>query len=307
MVKVSLGLPVYNGERFLNEAIASALGQSFDDLELIICDNASTDATWRICEEAAAADDRVVIHRNPENIGAAANFNRTVELASGTYFKWVAHDDLIASDYLEKCVGLLDADPSLVHCHSEIQVVDDGGALVRHYDPELSQVGSISPSERFEDWTRISHWCLDVFGLMRTDVLRRTHLIAPYIASDRSLLAELGLHGRFARVPEELFFSREHTQRSIRAMPLHQRAAWFDPSKPKRIAFPHFRLWYEYVRLVRAAPISSEERRACYQVLIEWGPRHRKRLLRDMKSFVRTLMALAQERTIRPEDGTDGS
>ena len=219
MVKVSLGMPVYNGERFVDEALRCVLDQTLDDFELIICDNASTDRTVEICEEVTGGDPRVTIHSSPSNIGAAANFNRTVELASGEYFKWVAHDDLIAPDYLEKCAEILDDDPAAVLCHSDVRIIDSDGELIRRYHPEFQHVGSSNVADRFSEWAAIAHRCFDVFGLIRMDTLRGTHLIAPYIASDRSLLAELGLRGTFVRVPEPLFLSREHGDRSIRAMP----------------------------------------------------------------------------------------
>lgn len=300
MVKVSLGMPVYNGERFVGEALRCVLDQTLGDFELIICDNASTDRTMEICEEVAARDDRLTVHRNSSNIGAAANFNRTVELASGEYFKWVAHDDLIAPDYLEKCAALLDSDPSLVLCHTDVKIVDAEGELIRLYDPELDHVGSSNVADRFADWSKISHRCFDVFGLIRMDALRQTHLIAPYIASDRTLLAELGLRGTFVRVPEVLFLSREHDDRSIRAMPLHQRAAWFDPSTHGTFKFPNFRVWLEYVKLVRQAPLTNDERRACYWVLLKWIPMHRRRLLIDVKSAVRTAIGIVQSRKLSP-------
>ena len=300
MVKVSLGMPVYNGERFVGEALQSVLGQTVGDFELIICDNASTDRTLEICDEVAGGDPRVSIHRNSSNIGAAANFNRTVELASGEYFKWVAHDDLIAPDYLEKCVALLEEDPALVLCHTDVKIIDAEGELIRDYDPELDNIGSSDVADRFADWARISHRCFDVFGLMRMDALSRTHLIAPYIASDRTLLAELGLLGTFARVPEPLFLSREHDDRSIRSMRLDQRAAWFDPADQGTFKFPNFRVWLEYVKLVRQAPLTGDERRACYVVLLKWIPIHRRRLLRDLKSAVRTAIGILQSRKLRP-------
>lgn len=300
MVKVSLGMPVYNGERFVGEALRCVLDQTLGDFELIICDNASTDRTMEICEEVAARDDRLTVHRNSSNIGAAANFNRTVELASGEYFKWVAHDDLIAPDYLEKCAALLDSDPSLVLCHTDVKIVDAEGELIRLYDPELDHVGSSNVADRFADWSKISHRCFDVFGLIRMDALRQTHLIAPYIASDRTLLAELGLRGTFVRVPEVLFLSREHDDRSIRAMPLHQRAAWFDPSTHGTFKFPNFRVWLEYVKLVRQAPLTNDERRACYWVLLKWIPMHRRRLLIDVKSAVWTAIGIVQSRKLSP-------
>lgn len=306
MVKVSLGMPVYNGERFVEEAIRSCLDQTLDDFELIICDNASDDRTVELCERAAAGDERVTIHRNSSNIGAAANFNLTVDLATGEYFKWVAHDDMITPDYLEKCARVLDEDPEVVLCHSGVRIVDSDGETIREYDPELEHAGSADVADRFADWAAISHRCLDVFGLIRMDALRKTHVIAPYIASDRSLLAELGLLGTFARVPEVMFLSREHDDRSIRSMPLHQRAAWFDPSNKSTFAFPHFRLWYEYIGLVREAPLTPAERRACYLVLLRWLPIHRRRLAMDLKSAARTAAGIAAATWQRSGEPTDG-
>ena len=96
---VSLGMPVFNGERYLATAIESVLGQTFDDFELLLCDNASTDATGDICRSFAGADPRVRYIRNPENLGAHPNFNRAFELATGRFFKWASHDDALPDPY----------------------------------------------------------------------------------------------------------------------------------------------------------------------------------------------------------------
>src|SRR5262245_31410059 len=118
--RVSIGVPVYNGERYLRECIDSILGQTFRDFELILSDNASTDATRTICEAYATRDPRVRYYRNEQNLGACRNFNRCVELARGDYFLWAAHDDAIAPEYLARCVEALDRDPSVVLSHSDV-------------------------------------------------------------------------------------------------------------------------------------------------------------------------------------------
>lgn len=286
--RVSIGLPVYNGEAFVAEAVRSVLDQTYRDIELIISDNASSDRTVEICEEFAAWDDRVTVLRAGQNVGASANFNRTVAAASGEYFKWIAHDDVIGPRYLEMCVERLDADPSIVLCQTGVRIIDSGGRPIREYDPHLDQADSTDVARRFADLAATSHRCLDVFGLIRSDALSATHLIAPYIASDRTLLVELALRGRFCRLSEIAFFSREHDRRSIRAMPLHQRAAWFDPNRTGRYAFPHFRLWLEYMRLIAQARLTARERLDCAAVLAAWIPRERRRLLRDLRSALRT-------------------
>src|SRR5215207_1517689 len=106
--RVSVGLPVYNGENYLAEAIDSVLAQTYQNFELIISDNASTDSTEEICRDYAARDRRIRYFREPQNRGAAWNFNHTFELARGEYFKWVAHDDVIGPQYLARTVDQLD-------------------------------------------------------------------------------------------------------------------------------------------------------------------------------------------------------
>ena len=110
--RVSIGLPVYNGERFLVQAIESVLAQTFEDFELIVCDNASTDASGAIAQTYVERDSRVRYFRNASNLGAARNFNRTFELSRGEYFKWLAADDLIAPTYLERCLAALGPRPT---------------------------------------------------------------------------------------------------------------------------------------------------------------------------------------------------
>ena len=94
--RVSIGLPVYNGDNYLAETLDSILAQTFTDFELIISDNGSTDRTEAICRRYAAQDHRVRYVRNPSNLGAARNYKRAFELARGEYFKWNGHDDPLA-------------------------------------------------------------------------------------------------------------------------------------------------------------------------------------------------------------------
>ena len=124
---ISVCLPVYNGGSFLEETIESILGQTFTDLELIISDNASTDDTEKICCRFAERDSRIRYFHNPENLGAARNFNITFELARGRYVKWQGHDDPIPPDFLEHCVAVLDNDPSVVLAYGRQIAIDEHG------------------------------------------------------------------------------------------------------------------------------------------------------------------------------------
>lgn len=286
--RVSIGLPVYNGERFLSEAINSLLAQTFKNFEIIICDNASTDRSEEICQSFVRQDERIRYYRNPQNLGATANFNRTVELASGEYFKWAADDDICAPDLLQRCVEVLDKDSSVVLCQSEVTFIDENGKFIKNYDSKLYNFNSQEPHLRFADYIRKDHWCFDVFGLIRVDALKRTPLIASYAESDRNTLAVLSLLGRFHRIPERLFFSRDHSERSIRKHSKTSfRTEWFDPAKRGRVAFPHWRICLEYVRDVTRTKLPLKQRIACYVHILRWIRSNTRFLKRDVRVAVR--------------------
>jgi len=102
---VSIGMPVYNGAKFIREALDSLLAQSFRDFELIISDNASTDETQSLCEAYARQDSRISYIRQAKNLGAVPNFLFVLRQSRGTYFMWAAHDDIWAANWLETLVN----------------------------------------------------------------------------------------------------------------------------------------------------------------------------------------------------------
>jgi glycosyltransferase involved in cell wall biosynthesis len=287
MPRVTIGLPVYNGERFLEETLASLLGQTFRDLDLVISDNGSTDRTPEICRAAVARDSRVRYHREEVNRGAAWNYNRVAALATGEYFKWAAHDDLITPDYIARCVEILDRDPGLVLCHADDQDIDDTGAHVdrRRFShiPSSERASSPFPHDRFRKLIRLDHDCEYVFGLIRLSVLRRTALIQSYTDSDRTLLGELALYGRFHEIPERLFLHRHHGGSSGRAFPIaggwHERTAWFDPAKAGKMHFPQWRQVAEYFKAIFRARLGPAETARCLFWFCALFGRHRARHL----------------------------
>ena len=152
---ISIGLPVYNGEDFLRATIDSILAQTFKNFELIISDNASTDSTEAICREYAAKDKRIHYYRNEHNLGAAPNYNRVFELSTGKYFKWAAHDDLYAPEYLEQCVKVLENNPSIVLCYSPVIFIDNQGKQLRKSASELLNLRSPKAQERFQEYLEL--------------------------------------------------------------------------------------------------------------------------------------------------------
>lgn len=295
--RVSIGLPVYNGERYLRQAIDSILAQTFTDFELIISDNASTDATAEIGQTYAAQDARVRYHRNAVNLGAARNYNRLVELAAGEYFKWASHDDLIASEYLERCLAVLDRQPAAVLCYPQACFIDADGQFLAA-DPFGLELRAPRPRERYAAYHqrfRHSRKCNAVFGVMRTAILRRTAMIGNYVASDEVLLGELALHGEIVEVPETLFFRRDHPGSSVRAYRIEDRLAWFDPARQGQLNLPTWAWLNGQIGAVRRAPLPPLERLACAQTLGRWGWRNKRRLYNEgllaLKTWARPLPA----------------
>jgi glycosyltransferase involved in cell wall biosynthesis len=288
--RVSIGLPVYNGERFIAEAIECALGQTYRDIELVICDNASTDGTRAICESYAASDERVRYHRNAENLGAARNFSRTFELARGELFKWLPADDLMAPDCIERCVAALNATPAGVLAYTQACGIDETGRrLQRSVHPvALEEQGdAVERFRRFREEHDFRHgvraWpMLYVFGLIRSSVLRETGLIAPYVNSDSNLVYELLLAGRFVEVADDLVFFRHHEHSySEYALDAKQRQQFFDPqSRAVRSAWLHEkRLHLAHTATILTSRLSLREKAALLVYSATW-PRRRRELER---------------------------
>ncbi len=207
MSRVSIGLPVYNGARYLARAIESLLAQDFDDFELILSDNASTDGTEAICRRYADSDRRVRYSRNPVNVGAAPNFNLAFSLSRSPYFAWAAYDDSWAPGFLRQCVAALDARPDAVIAHPWVRVEDfDGHAFAEQPGEFLDETADVV--ERFRACVH-DHWApLAVYGLIRSSALQKTQMFKSFMGSDKVLLAELSLLGPFIQVPGVLWTYR---------------------------------------------------------------------------------------------------
>lgn len=271
--RISIGLPVFNGENYLGAALDALLAQTYTDFELVVCDNASTDATEAICRRYAAADSRIRYYRNPSNLGAGANFNRVFELSTGTYFKWAAHDDLIGPTYLERCITALECQPDAILAQSLVGIIDAAGALHDVADNDLQLAASTRPSRRFAALARQPRHCWEQFGLIRRDLLAKTALIAPYSWSDVALCAELALLGRFVLVPEVLFFNRHHTARFSQTVLFDREASWRWWCRPdghtrSRIDLcPTWQIQINFARMIPKHLADRRERRRAYTAL----------------------------------------
>lgn len=268
--RVTIGVPVYNGENYLEETIASLLAQSYADFELIIADNASTDGTQAICQSFAAQDARIRYVRNAHNVGAAPNFNQLVDLARGNYFRWNAHDDPVAPTHLARCVKALETDPDAVVAFPRTILIDGNGRILEYHDDRY-HLRADTAHERLREFFGLSLWCHPVFGLLRTDMLRRTGRIGSYLSSDRVLLGELALWGKSHEVPEHLAYRRLHAGISVWAQQTPEDLLeWFDPAASRRFFHGRRKLFVEYVRAIWRAPLSRSERVACQREVMSY-------------------------------------
>ncbi|MGH6945513.1 MAG: glycosyltransferase family 2 protein [Geminicoccaceae bacterium] len=266
--KVTIGLPVRNGQSHVAEAIESILAQTYINWELILSDNSSTDDTEIICRRYAAREPRIRYYRQLDNVGAAANFNRTLELATGQYFKWAAHDDALEPTWLQRCVNALEADPGAVLCQSLVTVVDERGQCLETYNHAAFGTGHARQSARLAARLEARR-CMDVFGLIRTEVLRESAQIASHLGADRTLLVELALRGRFALVPEYLFRNRSHAERFTRRVRgAADQLAWYDPRKAGQRALRTWTLYATCLKLIRRDVPERAERLRCYLHLV---------------------------------------
>lgn len=270
--RLSIGLPVYNGEEYLSESLDALLGQTYEDFELIVSDNASSDGTQDICRRYAAKDSRIRYLRLPRNVGATPNHNLVFTQSHGELFKWASHDDLYGRDLLRRCVDALDEHPEMILAHSGQAVIDEAGRVKVPYDYTLATDSPRAP-ERFRSLL-FEPGGDDFYGVLRADVLRRVRPLDSYHHADRTFVAEIALHGPFHQVPELLYFRRDHPTRAERANPgKRARCANLDPRRSGPL-HPTPRLLAEYVwgfvAAIRRAPLSSADRRACYGHLSAW-------------------------------------
>lgn len=283
--RVTVGVPVFNGEAFLEETLNSLLAQTYADFEIVVSDNGSTDRTEEICRTYAARHSRIRYVRSELNRGAAWNHNRLVELSTGELFKWNSADDVCAPEFLARCVEALDRDPCAVLACANVMEIDESGApLTSRTIP--AAVTSEDGVERFARHVQLDHLCTHIYGVIRSSVLRRTDRIGSYTDSDRVLLAHLALFGHFIVLPDVLFFNRHHANRSTEVyVGWRSRTVWFDPAAANRRLFPFWTEFFAFWNVIDRSPLSYPARARCRLVMLKWLWDYKKYLFYEDLSY----------------------
>lgn len=215
---ISIGMPVYNGAKYIREALDSLLAQTLSDFELIISDNASTDETRKICEEYAGKDQRIRYICQDKNLGGGFNFNYVFFQAKGRYFAWLACDDTLEPNFLEKTTQYLDQDEDVVVCACDFKLVNEHGELIR-----IERLEGIYPST---DWSYsqehffmfpLTNVYFSIYGVFRrqkivdSGIKNKTTWLGLSSGNETPFLCRVAALGRIVAIPEVLRVYRVHS------------------------------------------------------------------------------------------------
>lgn len=284
--EISVGLPVYNGARYLHAAVEDFLGGTHGDFELILSDNHSTDETEEIGREYARLDRRVRYVRNVTNVGALPNADRAFALARGRFYCLAAYDDRHAPDFLEKLLGALHAAPEAILAYGFCEMIGEEGEAFQ-FDParegfvapdgtffpgdrRLERPLPAEPVARYRAVLGSTNVNAPIHGLFRRDSLGRTfgHVLC---GSDRLLVAHAALLGPFAFVAVPLFFFRMHGASTYHLSHVARVAREAGPGA--RVGGVPYRTLLNYARAVGRADLSPAERMAAYGATLGYALR----------------------------------
>jgi glycosyltransferase involved in cell wall biosynthesis len=268
---VTIGMPIYNEERFLEQALDSLRAQNYENIQILISDNASSDGSGDIGTRAAKVDARIKYFRASENIGVAANFRRVVEMAEGKYFMWAAGHDEWSEDLITESVAMLESENSASIAFATSYWIDEAGERDDR-DTDYPDTRAKSIFGRFFTvfWGNMH----PVLGLIRVDSLRRTRSIQNFAGADLVLLADLILMGDFVRAPNAWWHRRDvrsrenHSERLTRYNDEEHGAA----TTPLDRRFPLLKLPWALISTVWNAQITWVQRAAVLTVLLPLLP-----------------------------------
>jgi glycosyltransferase involved in cell wall biosynthesis len=294
--ELSIGIPVFNGERYISQAIESLLGQTFSNFELIVSDNASTDGTRDICHALARRDSRVRYIRQEVNLGAPRNWNVVALEAVGKFFKWSSASDVSPPYALARCVEVLRADPSVVLCYGHTRFIDENGQILEGDGESDIDVGDAQPSARFArvcaELTRNNAQC----GVFRRDALKQTRLDRLYPSGDLALMAELALYGKFKLLPDVLLLRRLSRDTFTFMQTALELQRIYDPHARRPMKLIRLRRHIDHLESIARAPIPIREKLRTFKIALKLVRWDRVRLGKELLSLLRPYDAVGNDR-----------
>ncbi len=265
MTRLTFGIPVYNGERYLGAALGSVQAQNESDIRIVISDNGSTDGTEEICRAAAEADDRIEYHRYEENRGGIWNYQNVMALCETELFSWMAADDIKLPDFTRASIAVLDdGGPETVFACPRTRIINGEGVIYEDLDDAEMGLDAATAHERVRNMLRAqaSH---PMYGVIRMSALRKTRGIRSVLGDDMVLLVELLCAGRMATAPEQAFLQRRHdAQVSVQGSTA---SAWFAPGQRGDRSFAETRTNIEMYRGVAHSELPFAEKLRTWSTL----------------------------------------
>lgn len=282
---VSLGIPVYNEEQHLEETLHSVVNQKYQNLEIILSDNASTDSTPSICKKFASADCRIKYSQSQLRIDQSENFNQVMKLAQGEYFAWVGGHDILEPDYVEICLKQMMQDSSIALCYSDMPFIDNQGNPLSIPPTRLDMRNINEPTLRFIAVTLLMNRGEPIHALIRSQLLKQISLTKHSLFPDMIFLSELALKGKLAYIPLPLLRIRAIRNLQTFSERLEQcEKTMFAQSNPSALRFPYWRLWRDYFRVIFRASLDLKRKLfLLFYLLFFFSFRYKSNLFQDLK------------------------
>ena len=284
--RISIGMPAYNAAATIRSAIEALLAQSFGDWELIVSDNASTDATRDTVEDLARRDGRIRYVRHPVNIGANLNYSHAFKCARGEFFKWASSSDWCAPSFLERCLEALQPRPDAVLAAPCTRLFQGDASSFRDYAYDI-EILDDTPSQRLSHLMSALRLNNAINGLIRSAALRGTDLIAAYMGADIVLMGHLALLGKMLRVDEGLYYRRMEISTSTALQDSDALRRHHYPEMGARTLFQASKRSWGWLRCATAAPMSVAERWRVYWYVARMIFWDRRALLEDLRGILR--------------------
>jgi len=271
---VTVGVPVLNGERYLERALAGLSDQTLADIEIIVSDNASVDSSRAIAESFAARDPRFVVLPPTARLGLPDNFNRTLAAARGEFFMWNSSDDVALPDHLAACVAALRDHPEAITAFSQVERIDSDDRTIGVRDDADLDFSVAGPNRVALFFRRQVFQVIGYGGVHRTATLREAGGLPRRWGSDLILGVKLAVQGTWVEVPHRLYRERVHAEQSTNMQggdPVQQ-VRMFEPERHPRVAFPMWALTRDINREILRSDLPARERaRTLAMVARRWS------------------------------------
>ncbi len=264
--RLGIGVPVYNGEKYLAQTLSSLRAQTYPDFEVLILDNASTDSSPAIAQAVVDSDPRFRLERKDVNTGGPSNFNDVFRRMNNELFAWCAADDLHQPTFFADAVAALDSMPGAIGGFTHVEMIDPEGEHLRDDDPDIDWAHP-DPGHRMLDLISFKHACQTIFSVWRRPVMAAAEPMCTCWGSDRVMLAELALHGPVAISPVRSFLNRDHAGRVTHGK--GRSNGYYGAARPHKAITFHYAAHLR--RAIRNTPLTAAQRTSVHRAYGRWA------------------------------------